>query len=40
MGKPKRFKRIALRFEKADYNYGSSVTLALSFILITSIYTT
>lgn len=34
MGKLKRFKRIALRCEKTDQNYGSFVALALGFILI------
>jgi transposase len=36
MGKLKRFKRVALRCEKTDQNYGSFVALALSFILIKS----
>jgi transposase len=40
MGKLKRFKRIALRCEKTDVNYGSFVALALSFILIKSVHTT
>ena len=40
MGKLKRFKRIALRCEKTDENYGSFVALALSFILIKSVHTT
>ena len=39
MGKLKRFKRIALRCEKTDVNYGSFVALALSFILIKSVHT-
>jgi transposase len=39
MGKLKRFKRIALRCEKTDENYGSFVALALSFILINSVHT-
>jgi len=38
MGKLKRFKRIALRCEKTDENYGSFVALALSFILIKSVH--
>jgi transposase len=40
MGKLKRFKRVALRCEKTDQNYGSFVALALSFILIKSVHTT
>jgi transposase len=40
MGKLKRFKRVALRCEKTDGNYGSFVALALSFILIKSVHTT
>ena len=40
MGKLKRFKRVALRCEKTDENYGSFVALALSFILIKSVHTT
>jgi transposase len=40
MGKLKRFKRVALRCEKTDENYGSIVALALSFILIKSVHTT
>ncbi|MBL0407657.1 IS5 family transposase [Microvirga aerilata] len=40
MGKLKRFKRVALRCEKTDVNYGSFVALALSFILIKSVHTT
>lgn len=40
MGKLKRFKRIALRCEKTDQNYGSFVALALSFILIKSVHAT
>jgi transposase len=40
MGKLKRFKRVALRCEKTDPNYGSFVALALSFILIKSVHTT
>jgi transposase len=39
MGKLKRFKRIALRCEKTDENYGSFVALALSFILLKSVHT-
>ncbi|RDI50393.1 DDE family transposase [Microvirga subterranea] len=39
MGKLKRFKRVALRCEKTDENYGSFVALALSFILIKSVHT-
>jgi transposase len=42
IGKLKRFKRIkriALRCEKTDENYGSFVALALSFILIKSVHT-
>ncbi len=40
MGKLKRFKRVALRCEKTDRNYGSFVALALSFILLKSVHTT
>ena len=40
IGKLKRFKRIALRCEKTDANYGSFVALALGFILIKSVHTT
>ncbi len=40
MGKLKRFKRVALRCEKTDQNYGSFVALALSFILIKSVHMT
>jgi transposase len=40
MGKLKRFKRVALRCEKTDENYGSFVALALSFILIKSVHMT
>jgi transposase len=40
MGKLKRFKRVTLRCEKTDQNYGSFVALALSFILIKSVHTT
>jgi transposase len=40
MVKLKRFKRVALRCEKTDENYGSFVALALSFILIKSVHTT
>jgi transposase len=40
MGKLKRFKRVALRCEKTDANFGSFVALALSFILIKSVHTT
>jgi hypothetical protein len=36
----KRIKRVALRCEKTDENFGSFVTLALSFILIKSVHTT
>ena len=39
IGKLKRFKRVALRCEKTDENYGSLVALALSFILIKSVHT-
>jgi transposase len=39
VGKLKRFKRIALRCEKTERNYGSFVALALSFILIKSVHT-
>jgi transposase len=39
VGKLKRFKRIALRCEKAAQNYGSFVALALGFILIKSVHT-
>ena len=40
VGKLKRFKRIALRCEKTERNYGSFVALALGFILIKSVHTT
>ena len=40
VGKPKRFKRIALRCEKTTQNYRSFVALALGFILIKSVHTT
>jgi transposase len=40
IGKLKRFKRVALRCEKTDANFGSFVALALSFILIKSVHTT
>ena len=40
MGKLKRFKRVTLRCEKTDENYGSFVALALSFILIKSVHRT
>jgi hypothetical protein len=40
MGELKWFKRIALRCEKVDEDYGSSVALALSIILINSVQTT
>ena len=39
VGKLKRFKRIALRCEKTERNYGSFVALALGFILIKSVHT-
>jgi transposase len=39
VGKLKRFKRIALRCEKAAQNYGSFVALALGIILIKSVHT-
>jgi len=35
----KRFKRVALRYEKTAQNYGSVVALALGFILIKSVHT-
>jgi len=37
-GKPKRFKRVALRCEKTAQNYGSVVALALGFILVKSVH--
>lgn len=39
VGKLKTFKRIALRCEKTEQNYGSFVALALGFILIKSVHT-
>ena len=39
VGKLKRFKRIALRCEKTDENFGSFVALA-RFILVKSVHTT
>ena len=39
VGKLKRFKRIAVRCEKAAQNYGSFVALALGFILIKTVHT-
>jgi transposase len=38
VGKLKRFKRIALRCEKTNRNFGSLVALALAFILIKSVH--
>jgi transposase len=40
VGKLKRFKRIALRCEKTDQNYGSLVALSLTFILAKFVHTT
>jgi transposase len=40
IGKLKRFKRVALRCDKTDENYGSFVAPALSFILIKSVHRT
>jgi hypothetical protein len=39
VGKLKRFKRIALRCEKTNRNFGSFVALALGFILVKSVHT-
>jgi hypothetical protein len=39
VSKLKRFKRIALRCEKTERNYGSFVALALGFIFIKSVHT-
>ncbi len=39
MGKLKRFKRIALRCEKAAENYGAFVAFACSIILVKSVHT-
>lgn len=39
MGKLKRFKRIALRCEKTDRNFGSFLALALGFIIVKSVHT-
>ena len=40
VGKLKRFKRIALRWEKTARNFSSSVAFALRFILVKSIHRT
>ena len=39
IGKLKRFKRIALRYEKTRRNFSSFVALAAAFILIKSVHT-
>ena len=39
VGKLKHFKRVALRCEKTAENYGSTVALALAFILVKSVHT-
>ena len=39
MGKPKRFKRVALRCEKTARNFRSIVALAAAFILLKSVHT-
>ena len=38
-GKLKHFKRVALRYEKAERSFAAIVALALSFILIKSVHT-
>ena len=40
VGKLKRFKRVALRCEKTDRNFGSFVALTLGFILVKSVHRT
>ncbi len=39
VGKLKRFKRVALRCEKTDRNFGSIVAFALGLILVKSVHT-
>jgi transposase len=39
VGKLKRFKRIALRCEKTNRNFGSFVAFALGLIIVKSVYT-
>ena len=39
VGKLKRFKRVALRCEKTDRNFGSIVAFALGLIILKSVHT-
>ncbi|WP_167371642.1 hypothetical protein [Rhizobium tibeticum] len=39
VGKLKRFKRVALRWEKAKRNFAAIVSIAAAFILVNSVHT-